>query len=99
MYLHDDGSHGSFPCFIPHIGVCKRTSERTSKESVSFNHAGTGKLNYPGGWLATRTPDMERVERKERKEGRKRKNRKKKNGRAQADGCGFIEESFIEQIR
>lgn len=93
MYPHDDGSHVPLiPSLFHPPGVYKRTSERTPKESVSFNHAGTGKLNYPEGLLATRTPDMERVEKREKR--RKKKNRKKKNGRAQADGCGFIEEAL-----
>ena len=100
VYLHDDGSHVSLIRSLFHRpGVYKWTSERTSKKSVSFNHAGTGKLNYPGGWLATRTPDMERVERREEEEEKK---IERKNGRAQASTSRWVwvyRGSFIEQIR
>lgn len=54
--------HLSLPWFRPCVYTW--TNEETSKESVSFNHAGSGKLNYPdrrrrmkkgdGGWKSGR---------------------------------------------
>ena len=64
LYLQDDGPHVPFIPSLFRPRVYTWTNEETSKESVSFNHAGTGKLNYPdrrrrmkngdGGWKSGR---------------------------------------------